>query len=257
MHVMSSVDQVPEAIREAKRINRNAMLASFGFAVGWIPLVGLGKSIGFDTGSMILGWFGLMGVAAFFTNWGKVNQAYALLKAYDEQQAEEALANAVPSLDTDDPMHAIASRIKDLAQGDEAVLKLVDDLLLQVNKAQQDLVSLTDAVQAEVELGGAEDGPRLARLQAVAGAKQRVMDQLSGAMRDLHVELTVRQNDDHGDLISQVRDVLDGISAETEVEQVMATPRIAETPTVQADESEQPASEHHLSNAQQEEVESS
>jgi hypothetical protein len=90
MHVMSSTDQVPQAIREAKRINRNAMWATFGFSLGWIPLVMFTASSSVNPGPVIVSWLGLALVAALFTNWGKVNQAIALLKVYAEQQAEEA-----------------------------------------------------------------------------------------------------------------------------------------------------------------------
>ena len=51
--------------------------------------------------------------------------------------------------------------------------------------------------------------------------KKAVLEKLAGGLRDLHVELTVRKDEDHGALLSAVSNMLDGIAAETEVEQAM------------------------------------
>ncbi len=63
--------------------------------------------------------------------------------------------------------------------------------------------------------------PRVERLARVLADKETLVVQLTGAVRDLHMELTVRQDDDHETLFSQVSDLLDGLSAEAEVNRQM------------------------------------
>ena len=239
---------VPEAVQIAQRVTRKYTMAVVGFCVGgWIPVLLLDNLGIVGAGTSIVAWLGIGAVASLLMDWSKMGRAQTVIQAYAQQNAEAVLTDDTPFLDDDDPLHAIAKRLRELAQGDETVLALVADLQLQIEKANQDLASLTGAVNAEVELGSSENEARLQRLKAVASEKQGALDQLASAMRDLHVELTIRQDDDHGTLIAQVRDVLDGIAAETEVDQLLSSPSLPETPVGQAESKQKQAAQRRES----------
>ena len=248
MGPMKETSDVPEAVQIAQRVYRKYMMAIVGFSVGgWIPVLLLDKLGIVGAGTTIVAWLGIGAVASLLMDWSKMGRAQTVIQAYAQQNAEAVLTDDTPVLDDDDPLHAIAKRLRELAQGDEAVSALVADLHLQMDKAERDLESLTAAVNAEVELGSSENESRLQRLKAVASEKQGVLDQLASAMRDLHVELTIRQDDDHGALIAQVRDALDRIAAETEVVQVLSPPSLPESPVGQADTNQKRAAQRRES----------
>ena len=72
---------------------------------------------------------------------------------------------------------------------------------------------------AERQVAQVEDDPRIVRLSGALESRKSQKDKLTQALRDLHVELTIREDDSHGALFTEVNDLLASLSAENEVEQ--------------------------------------
>ena len=227
---MGTSDDIPEVIKEARRVNRNAAIALWVWSLGWVPLMILDAHFGIDFGYSAVGWLASGGLLAAFTPWSKLGPAYTLLEEYKKRTAKNLLEDAIgpePELDAEHPLAGIAERVRGLADGDKRVLGVVDTLLVKVGEVEHDLASLTAALEAEQSLGATDEDERIQRLNTVAVKKKAVLEKLAGGLRDLHVELTVRKNEDHGALLSAVSNMLDGIAAETEVEQAMVEATVA------------------------------
>ena len=225
---MGTSDDIPEVIKEARRVNRNAAIGITAYSVSIFPLMALSEYLSFNHSFLM--WAAAGGVLAYFTDWSKLSSAYTLLEEYKKRTAKNLLEDAIgpePELDADHPLAGIAERVRGLADGDKRVLEVVDTLLVKVGEVENDLASLTAALEAEQSLGATDEDERIQRLNAVAVKKKAVLEKLAGGLRDLHVELTVRKNEDHGALLSAVSNMLDGIAAETEVEQAMVEATVA------------------------------
>ncbi len=167
-----------------------------------------------------------LGIGAYLTPWARLSAASGLISEYHRREAASALADTMgdeQALAGDHPMHAIATRLRQLGADDARVTQMVDDLVGQIARVEGDAASLAQAVSAEQSLATSADDPRVQRLSGVLADKQSLAEQLIGALRDLHVELTVRHNEDHEALFAQVSDLLAGISAQTEVDQAVAS----------------------------------
>ena len=203
-------------------MNRNFAIGSFAYSVSIFPMIAISQYVSFNHAFLM--WVAAGGVLAYFTDWSKLSSTYTLLEEYKKRTAKNLLEDAIgpePELDAEHPLAGIAERVRGLADGDKRVLGVVDTLLVKVGEVEHDLASLTAALEAEQSLGATDEDERIQRLNAVAVKKKAVLEKLAGGLRDLHVELTVRKNEDHGALLSQVSNMLDGIAAETEVEQSM------------------------------------
>jgi len=228
---MRSSDDTPDVIKEAKRLHRNAFIGITAYSVSIFPLMALSEHLSFNFS--FLAWVAAGGVLAYFTDWAKLGQTYTLLEEYKKRTAKNLLESTLgpePELDADHPLSGIAERVRGLAQGDKRVLDVVDTLLVKVDEVEQDLASLTAAVEAEQSLGATEADDRIQRLNAVATQKKAVLEKLAHGLRDLHVELTVRQDEDHDALLSQVSNMLDGIAADVEVKQALSEPKASAPP---------------------------
>jgi hypothetical protein len=216
---------MPDNVKEAKRwfVKMYALLMGLGLSL--LPMVVLADAVAMP-GTWVLGtWLGFGAIGAYLFPWSKFSDTQALLREYRRIEAKTALTSEMgdgAELAADHPMHAIASRVRDLGGDDARVSKMVDDLLAQLDRVGRDADSLREAVAAEQSLASSADDRRVQRLTAVLDQRQALIAQLSGALRDLHVEHTVRQDDDHDSLFGQVSDMLAGLSAEAEVAQVSA-----------------------------------
>jgi hypothetical protein len=232
---MKSSKETPDVIKEAKRVSRNAALGITAWTLSIFPLTALSNTTLFAGTHSFLFWIAGAAVLAYFTDWTKLSSATTLLEEYRKKTAHNLLESTLgpdPELDADHPLAGIAERVRGLAEGDARVLDVVDTLLVKVREVEHDLASLTAAVEAEQSLGATNEDERIQRLNTVASQKKAVIEKLAGGLRDLHVELTVRKNDDHDALLSQVSNMLDGIAAETEVEQALSEPAVSETASI-------------------------
>jgi hypothetical protein len=125
-------------------------------------------------------------------------------------------------LPAEHPLYGIAARVRELGGDDQRVSKLVDSLLAKLDAVGHDADTLREAVATERALATPEDDPRIGRLAGVLADKEALITPLTDALRDLHVELTARENEDHEALFEQVGDLVAGLSAEAEVAQVVA-----------------------------------
>ena len=230
---MSASDDIPAVIKEAKRLHRNAAIGITAYSLSIFPAMAIADYLHFNFSFLI--WVAAGGVLAYFTDWSKLGSTYTLLEEYKKRKAKKLLETTLgpePELDADHPLAGIAERVRGLACGDKRVLDVVDTLLVKVGEVEHDLGSLTAAVEAEKNLGTTDEDDRIQRLNAVAIQKKAVLEKLANGLRDLHVELTVRQDEDHDALLSQVSNMLDGIAAETEVEHALSEPAVRKTETI-------------------------
>jgi hypothetical protein len=220
---MFEKQDIPENVKEAKRWLGRVSLAIVAGSLFILPLVFASKAIGVDPLWAVGTWLGLGAVAGSMISWSKFSRAGALVTEFERHRAKNDLAileDRGTSLAEAHPLHAIAARVCALVGDDERVSAMVDDLLARLKQVGQDVESLREAVATEKGFATSTEDPRVQRLVGVLEQKQALMAQLSGALRDIHVELTLRQNDDHEPLFCQVNDLLAGLSAEAEVARV-------------------------------------
>jgi len=161
----------------------------------------------------------------------EISNAEEVIRVYKQRQLETnqrkieaALSSELDEeeLPADHPLQGIAARVRGLGGDDARVTKMVDTLLTRLDAVSQDTHSLKEAISTEQSLSSSVNEPRIERLSQVLADKKAVVAQIENALQDLHAELTVRQNEDHEPLFEQVSDLLAGLSAETEVEQLLA-----------------------------------
>jgi hypothetical protein len=108
---------------------------------------------------------------------------------------------------------------------------MVDGLLGHLDSLQRDAETLRQAIALDEEvLGERQEGTT--RLGMALERKEQAIERLSLALRDLHVELTIRDEGDHSATYRRVDDLLATLSAEREVTATMrdreARPQAAE-----------------------------
>lgn len=219
---MVEKQDLPENIKEAKQWLGRVTLAIVGGSLFIVPLAFASMAVGIEPWWAIGVWLGLGAVAGRMVS-SKLSRVTALVTEFERQGAKNDLAileDRGTSLAEAHPLHAIATRVCALVGDDEQVSAMVDDLLTRLKQVGQDAESLREAVATEQGLATSAEDLRVQRLVGVLEQKQALMAQLSGALRDIHVELTLRQNDDHEPLFCQVSDLLAGLSAEAEVARV-------------------------------------
>ena len=217
----------PGSVHSAKNLVRNWSVGITGWCLSLVPLVMAANAMGIpDPGWLVGAWFGFSAIGAYLVPWRKMNQATALIAEYQRREAIAELSSdsvAGAELASDHPMYAIASRVRELGGDDPRVSSMVDAILPRLEQVDRDADFLREAVAAEESIATpGEDDRRLQRLTAVLAQKEALAEQLSGALRDLHVELSVSQGQDHDAIFGQVGDLLAGLSAEAEIDQVAA-----------------------------------
>ncbi len=215
-----SDDQIPEAVVEAHRRSRNVSIAILAGSLAIVPLVWAASTLGVDPDIAVWSWVGVMGVGALAYPWRRYGRALSLIQEHRSQQARTELgidteATATTEADAD-PLARIARRIISLAGDDAAVEPLVDSVMARRSELQHDLQSLEEAIAMEASLGDAT-GTRHGRLSEVAEARRTDLQRLADALRDLHVELTVRSEADHTATVARIDLLLASLSAETEL----------------------------------------
>jgi hypothetical protein len=235
---MSEETEKPALVLAAEKKLRRYWLGASGLWLGWAagslhlfllaaytdmsPLWPLGSIFGLGTALGL--WFSRLRTKV------RIPEAYEVVRIYKQRQLEVvqqefqaaiSTETAGEALPPEHPLHGIAARVRELGGDDQRVSKLVDSLLAKLDAVGQDADTLREAVATQQALATSGDDPRIERLAGVLADKEALFAQLTGALRDLHVELTIRENEDHEVLFEQVSDLLAGLSAETEVAQVV------------------------------------
>ena len=111
----------------------------------------------------------------------------------------------------------MVKRVRQLAADDQRMLDVLDTLICRLDTLAKDLESLRAAIAVEEDLGAQLDEPRMRRLMVVLQEKEAAENGLQSALRDLHVELTMRADQDHGPLLARMNDVLLDLTVDSEI----------------------------------------
>jgi len=169
---------------------------------------------------VLIGWGTLCGAGALVFPWRKLAAAQSLVKEYDSMKARAALDEVLETpeqLSQEHPLSALADRVRQLADGNERVLGILDVLVSRLDALDSDAQSLRSAMAVETELGAADGDPRMSRMAEVLARNEATQGRLNDALRDLHVELTVRADQNHEALFSRLDDLLLDFSVDTEL----------------------------------------
>ena len=214
----------PDPIKEAKRFTRRFDIGFIALCLMIVPLILIGKNTNLSADWVVGLYFGLLAGVSALLPWRKMSANRTLVSEYERQQAQEMIAgvthDAAPA--ADDPISSLVERIRTLASDDERILALVDTLTAQLERISTNVRALEAAVAAEHELTESADDPRTSRLIEVLQSRKSQQDKLVQALRDLNVELTIREDSDHEEMFAEVNDLLASLAAESEVEQVSA-----------------------------------
>jgi len=231
---MSDADtELPPAIREADEIleSQNRAIARMMAGIMVLMLGLLASAFAdFEPGIMIgvmgtLTWaFGNAGLMA--RNSVAVRRAMDLKKTWDQRQIMRELDDVDPDLrhepEPTDPrwlaVSTLLGRIDSLG-ADAHVREVVLAVETRLRGLLSDIAVIDEAVAADAALGG-DGGERQERLEAARQAKEKIADRLIGCIRDLHVELAVRDSDKADPILNQLESLVMQVEAEAEVEAV-------------------------------------
>ena len=218
---MKPYEDMPDPIKEAWRFTKRFEITFTAMCLSILPLIFAARAVSLPESWVLWFYFGMLAVGVALAPWRTISVSRTLVREYERQQAQVQLADATKgaALEPDNPLSALAERVQALAGTDERLLELVDTLIARLDRASRDVASLEAAVAAERQLTEDADDPRVLRLSGVLQSRRSQTDAMVQALRDLHVELTIREDSDHGALFAEVNDLLASLSTETEVEQ--------------------------------------
>lgn len=230
---MSPVD-VPTRVQEARALvsqqNRQLMImmggtvGSLGLMLGagaagyqMVAAASVGLTIAWTLGNVL--WMARKGTEAAL--------AHNLLKTYEERSLIKDLeAREVVDPSPEDPrwsaLSKLLSRIQTISATDEVttLVKAVEDRLRHL---LEDIAVVTEAERADLDLGGEADSARQQKLRRARLAKEAIADRLINTVRDLHVELAVRDDSAADPILQQLQSLVMQVEAEAEVDDVNAT----------------------------------
>ncbi len=213
----------PAKVREARSMQEKITIGIIAASLGILPFALVSKLTPNPDLFMLwatAGWAVLSAVGAWFVPWRKFMKSQAMIKEYDRLQAREALEEAIgqpASPIGEHPLSSVADRIRKLASADQRILEIVNAIGGRLDALHRDGQSLQAAIDMEKDLGAADDDARVARLSEVLELNRVAQGQLGDALRDLHVELTVRADQDHEALFQQLNELLMDFSIDTEL----------------------------------------
>lgn len=216
-------DDDPTQIRQARQVlaARDTLNGRFMLWVGVFMAAIVGAAA---TGvePLIFSTIGIYAAGAGAFAWrttqnrSEVNRSKALVEAWESQSVLDQIAATDPI--PDDPrweaLSNVLARVRQL--GDDHAREVADTAEGRLKAWMRDLASLQEALEAEKALGG--ESPRGERLLVAQQAKQAQFDRLVEGLRDLHVELAVREASSVDPLVDRIEDLLAVAEAETEVE---------------------------------------
>lgn len=215
-------EDAPQQVKDAfARLNRTGMglmmwMASFIVIVDVLPPDVIPQPAKLPVIGMWL-LAGVVGAALY--PWKDHQDARMLVKEYKRQQARTVLSSSeAPALAAapDDVLGKIAERVEGLAGDDAQLVGLVREVMERRLALLRDLASLEHAMQLDASVDGSQDERHL-RLSEARDRKRAVLERLGDVIRDLHVELTLHEDDNHQGAVAKLEDLLHGLAAEAEV----------------------------------------
>ena len=203
----------------------------FGVASEMMPFILFAMAMGGSTA----GWLGYV-LWSQSANAEKMTEAKSLVSTYNDKLASLLIAQDTSpkkhiDFNTDDERwegtRSLLERVQKMAGEDAAIRSVVDDIAEYLIGAFQALQSLEHGLKAEQDLN--QDTPecdaRQARILGKLTQRNQQVDALISALRDVHVELTMREDGNHEGLSEQLRDVFFRVQAENEVREETRLPR--------------------------------
>ena len=203
----------------------------FGVSLEIIPYFLFMLALGGSTATM-LGYL----ISLQFERREKMTEAKSLVSTYNEKRASLLIAK-----DTSPPKHtefhtederwegtrSLLERVQKMAGEDVSIRSVVDDIAEYLMGAFQALESLEHGLKAEQDLN--QDTPecdaRQARILGKLTQRNQQVDALISALRDVHVELTMREDGNHEGLSGKLQDVFFRVQADNEVRDEARLPR--------------------------------
>ena len=154
--------------------------------------------------------------------------AKSLVQIYDEQSAALQIAQQIVSPEYGDlkigderwgGVKALLKRVRELAEEDLDIQTVIDDIADYLIGQFRDLDSLSQSVEAEraMSTGTEACSDRLIKLEAVHQTASERIDRLSTILRDVHVEMTMRETGDGAHISEDLRSLFHRLQADNEV----------------------------------------
>lgn len=179
----------------------------------------------------------LGGITLAFLGWTMINKnrmartvrnAKSVIQVYDEKNAALKIAHDIISPEYGDVAIAderwanvrqMIERVRKLSEADLDTQTVIDDISTYLIEQFRDLQSLSEAVQAEAAMSEETEDcdARLAKLQSAADRANARLTRLIHALRDVHVELTMRDAHTSEGLTQTLRDLFHQLQADNEV----------------------------------------
>ena len=233
-------DELPETVRQAQETvdgQQKAMMRMMGGVMAIMIAVLVLAGVGAPDGG-IISMIAIM-MAWILGNIGMVSRsateaarAQNILKEWDRQAIADELGTAgVPvttesaATEPDDPrwqaVITLLGRIRELAGDDAHTIEVAEEVKTKLRGLIEDQATLVSAIEADRALGGDSESARARsqRLENAMKARSATAERLVEAIRDLHVELAVR--DASADpIVDRLEALLDQVEAEAEVASV-------------------------------------
>lgn len=223
--------ELPTRIQQAKVLvsqqNRHLMIMMVGLMGSLVLMFGAGIG-GYDSVAaasvlLLLTW--IFGNVIWMARKGQdAKFAHKVLKTYEERNLAKDLERLdVVDASLDDPrwsaLSKLLSRIDTLGASDEftPLVKAVRDRLRHV---LEDIAVVTETERADLALGGKPDSSRQQKLRGARLAKEAIADKLINTVRDLHVELAIRDNNAADPILQQLQSLVMQVEADVEVDDV-------------------------------------
>ena len=180
------------------------------------------------------------GITIAFIGWTMVNKnrmarrvrhAKSVIQVYDEKSVALQMAHEIISPEYGDlaiaderwpNVRQMIERVRKLSEADLNTQTVIDDISTYLIEQFRDLQSLSEAIQAESSMSeDTEDcAVRLGKLQSAYDRSNTRIIRLIGALRDVHVELTMRDAHTTEGLTQTLRDLFHQLQADNEVSAV-------------------------------------
>ncbi|MGC6494393.1 MAG: hypothetical protein ACON5B_16280 [Myxococcota bacterium] len=218
-------EDAPQQVKDAFALTTKFMVGVTAWSFAVLPLLAgveaMGSALPGDQRVLLaLGvWVVGAAVASRYFPWKDHEEAVALTREYKRQRARTALSSSeAPALAAapDDVLGKIAERVEGLAGDDAQLVGLVREVMERRLALLRDLASLEHAMQLDASVDGSQDERHL-RLSEARDRKRAVLERLGDVIRDLHVELTLHEDDNHQGAVAKLEDLLHGLAAEAEV----------------------------------------
>ncbi len=233
MSPMSDRAELPPAVREANEVlaAHNRSVARLLGGIALVVAVLLGSAYAEYEVGMMIAAFAAVGWPLAYAAWMSqsteaVRRATDIKKSWDQRHITRELdqydPEPPPEIEPTDPrwiaVATLLGRIDSLG-GDPHAREVVAAVEKRLRGLLADIAIIDDALAADAALGG-EGGARQERLASAKYAKEKIVDRLIDCIRDLHVELAVRDIGKADPILQQLESLVMQVEAEAEVDGV-------------------------------------